>query len=240
MLTYAELKRNRRKFLALTGLTPKEFKVLLPAFERAYPRRCPAQKTIAGTTRQRKAGGGRKSSLDSAEQKLLFALVYLKAYPLQTLLGELFDLSQSRANRWIHQLLPVLQQALKDLGVRPERNPRQFARHERKQGEPLDLIIDGTDRRRQRPKNKAKQDEHYSGHKKTHTDKNLLIANRKTKRIGFLSQTYAGHVQDKKMADTERIAYPRGARMHKDTGFQGYEPRGVQTFQPKKSPSRAS
>ena len=240
MLTYAKLKQNRRRFLALTGLTPKEFQLLLPAFEQAYQHRHPRTKTRQGQSRSRQAGGGRKSNLDRAEQKLLFALVYLKAYPLQTLLGELFELSQSRANRWIHELLPVLQHALKALGVRPERNPRQFARHERKQGEPLDLIIDGTDRRRQRPKNKAKQDEHYSGHKKTHTDKNLIIANRKTKRIGFLSRTYAGTVQDKKMADTERIVYPRGARVGKDTGFQGYEPRGVETYQPKKSPRRAS
>ncbi len=240
MLTYAKLKRNRRKFLALTGLTPKEFKVLLPAFEHAYQRRYPAKKTLAGTARQRQAGGGRQSVLDTYEQKLLLALVYLKAYPLQILLGEVFELSQSSANTWIHRLLPVLQQALKDLGVRPERNPRQFARRERRQGEPLDLIIDGTDRRRQRPTNKAKQDEHYSGHKKTQTDKNLVVANRKTKRIGFLSQTYAGRVQDKKMADTERIAYPRGTRLRKDIGFQAYEPRGVETFQPKKSRVRAS
>ncbi|MGB8646701.1 MAG: transposase family protein [Anaerolineae bacterium] len=212
----------------------------MPAFEQAYQRRYPRTKTRTGKARRRQAGGGRKSSVHSAEQKLLFALVYLKAYPLQTLLGEVFEMSQSRANRWIHQLLPVLQQALKDLGVRPERNPRQFARHERNQGEPLDLIIDGTDRRRQRPKNKAKQADHYSGRKKTHTDKNLIIANRKTKRIGFLSQTYAGKVQDKKMADIERIAYPRGVRLGKDTGFQAYEPRGVETYQPKKSRVRAS
>jgi len=235
VLTYAKIKQNRRKFLALTGLTPKEFKLLLPAFERAYTRRYRATKTRAGTTRQRQVGGGRKSALDRPEQKLLFALVYLKAYPLQVMLGEVFELSQPSANYWIQHLLPVLQQALKDLGVRPERNPRQFARHERKQGEPLDLIIDGTERRRQRPKNKAKRDEHYSGHKKMHSDKNLLITNVKTKRIGFLSQTYAGKVQDKKMADEERIAYPRSARLHKDTGFQGYEPRGGQRSQPKKS-----
>lgn len=240
MLTYTALKRNRRKFLALTGLTPKEFKVLLPAFDRAYQHRYPAKKTLAGMARQRRAGGGRQSVLDPPEQKLLFALVYLKAYPLQTLLGEVFELSQSSANTWIHRLLPVLQQALKDLGVQPERNPRQFARHERKQGEPLDLIIDGTDRRRQRPKNKAKQKDHYSGRKKTHLDKNLVIANRQTRRIGFLSPTYAGKVQDKKMADTERIVYPRGARLGKDTGFQAYEPRGVETYQPKKSHGRAS
>lgn len=240
MLTYVKIKSNRRKFLALTGLTPKEFQLLLPAFERAYARRSPPAKTHAGTVRQRKAGGGRKSVLDAPEQKLLFALVYLKAYPLQVMVGEVFELSQSSANYWIHHLLPVLKQALKDLGVRPERNPRQLARRERKSGEPLDLIIDGTERRRQRPKNKAKQDELYSGRKKMHSDKNLVIANRKTKRIGFLSQTYAGKVQDKKIADAERIGYPRRARLRKDTAFQGYEPRGVETFQPKKSHARVS
>jgi hypothetical protein len=236
MLTYSELKRNRRKFLALTGLTPKEFQLLLPAFDRAYVRRFPATLTLGGTKRQRKRGGGRKTSLDSPDQKLLFALVYLKTYPLQALLGEVFDLSQSRANRWIHQLLPVLQRALKDVGVRPARAPRQFARHERRTGEPLDLIIDGTDRRRQRPKNPEKQALFYSGRKKTHSDKNVVIANRKTKRIGYLSQTYTGKTQDKKIVDQERIAYPRGARLHQDTAFQGYAPRGCEIYQPKKSP----
>jgi hypothetical protein len=240
MLVYAKIKSNRRKFIALTGLTPKEFKLLLPTFERAYARRYPATQTMMGEPRRRKSGGGQRSKLASTEQKLLFALVYLKTYPLQVLLGEMFDMDQSRANRWLHQLLPVLQQALQDLGVQPVRNPRQFARRERKSGEPLDLIIDGTERRRQRPKNKVKRAEHYSGHKKQHSDKNLVIANRKTKRIGFLSQTYAGKVQDKKIADSERIAYPRRTRLRKDTGFQAYEPRGVETFQPKKSRARAS
>ena len=240
MLTYAKLKHNRRKFLALTGLTPKEFQLLLPAFERVYARRYPVTKTMKGKPRRRKPGAGRKSALASSEQKLLFALVYLKTYPLQALLGEVFGMDQSRANRWIHQLLPVLQQALKELGVQPARDPRQFARRERQRGEPLDFIIDGTERRRQRPKNKAKRDELYSGHKHQHADKNLVIANRKTKRIGFLSQTYAGKVQDKKMADDERIAYPRGSRLHKDTGFQAYEPHGVETFQPKKSRVKVS
>jgi hypothetical protein len=231
MLTYDKLKLNRRKFLALTGLTPKEFELLLPAFQRAYARRYPRNQTV----RQRKPGGGRKPSLDSPEQQLLFALVYLKTYPLQALLGEVFDLSQSRANRWIHQLLPVLQRALKDVGVRPARAPRQFARHERRTGKPLDLIIDGTDRRRQRPKNPEKQALFYSGRKKTHSDKNAVIANRNTKRIGYLSQTYTGETQDKKVVDQEQITYPRGARLYQDTGFQGYAPRGCKIYQPKKN-----
>jgi len=240
MLIYTELKRNRRKFLALTGLTPKEFELLLPAFKRAYERLHPSEQTLAGTQRQRKVGGGRKGSLDSPEQKLLFALVYQKAYPLQELLGEVFELSQSRTNRWIHQLLPVLRRALKNLGVRPERDPRQFARRQRRTGEPLDLIIDGTERRRQRPKNPEKQALHYSGRKKTHSDKNVVIANATTKRISYLSQTYAGKAQDKEIADGERIAYPRDATLYKDAGFQGYEPPVRQTCQPKKSHGRVN
>jgi hypothetical protein len=240
MLTYAKVKRNRRKCLALTGLMPKEFNMLLPAFERAYKQRYPADKTLAGKRRKRRAGGGRKGALSSAEQKLLFALVYQKTYPLQTLLGEVFELSQPRVNEWIHRLLPVLHLALDALGVLPERDPRQFAQSEKQKREGPDLIIDGTERRRQRPKNPVKQAFHYSGKKKAHCDKHLVLVNAKTKRIGYLSQTYAGKTHDKKMADQECIIYPPDAILHKDTGFQGYEPAVQQTCQPKKSPARAS
>ncbi len=240
MLTYAQIRSNRRKCLALTGLTPQEFELVLPAFERAYMRQYPATKTQAGHARQRQAGGGRKSTLAMGDQKLLFALVYLKAYPLQVMLGEVFELSQPRANIWIHRLLPVLQQALKALGVTPERNPQRVSRRLRERGEPLDLIIDGTERRRQRPKNKAIRDEFYSKHKHTHTDKNLVLSPVKTQRISFLSQTYRGRVHDKKMADTERIVYPRAARVRQDTGFQGYRPRVAEVLQPKKSRARES
>jgi hypothetical protein len=183
-------------------------------------------------------GGGRKSSLDTPEQKWLFALVYQKTYPVQTLLGELFDLSQTRTNDWIHRLLPVLKEALDDLGVLPERDPLQFARHEKRQQESRDSIIDGTERRRQRPKDAEKQALHYSGKKKTHSDKNVVITHRRTKRIGYWSQTYAGKTHDKKVADTEPVAYPRGSKLHKATGFQGYEPPGCRTYQPKKSHAR--
>ncbi len=81
---------------------------------RPYTRRT---KLRTAVVRKRQAGGGRKGQLRTTEQKLLFSLVYQKTYPLQALLGEVFGLSQSRVNRWIHRLLPILQQALDELGV---------------------------------------------------------------------------------------------------------------------------
>jgi hypothetical protein len=238
MLTYTKLKRNPRKCVALTGLTPKEFNALLPAFTRVYAAQSPAEKTLTGKPRKRQAGGGRKGVLQEAEQKLLFILVYQKTYPLQTLLGEVFELSQSRVNDWVHRLLPILKGALDEVGVLPERDPVQFARSEPQHGERPDLIIDGTERRRQRPKNPERQAAAYSGKKKTHCDKNVVIVQAKSKRVGYLSQTYAGKTHDKKIVDIEPVVYPPGTTLSKDTGFQGYEPVGVQTRQPKKSPGR--
>jgi len=84
MFRYEELKAQPRKFLSLTSLTVAEFEDLLPAFEKAYLKRYPASKTKTGKARKRKAGAGRKGSLESIEQKLLFALVYQKTYPLQS------------------------------------------------------------------------------------------------------------------------------------------------------------
>ena len=238
MLTYDELKESPRKFVSFTSLTPDEFEWLLPAFERAYLRTYPAAQTTVGGARKRKAGGGRKGALGSSEQKLLFALVYQKSYPLQSVMGELFGMGQSQANEWIHRLLPILKQALEDLGYTPERDPKKFKKKEQDRKDAVDCIIDGTERRRQRPKKAEKQALHYSGKKKMHSDKNIVIATAKKKRISYLSQTYPGKTHDKRVADTENISYPKHIRVHKDTGFQGYEPNVQKLFQPKKSRTR--
>ncbi len=238
MLTYGTLKTDARKFVSFTSLTPEEFDDLLPAFERAYLKKYPSSKSMVGKERKRKAGAGRKGSLNRMEQKLLFALVYQKDYPLQSMLGELFGMGQSQANAWIHRLLPILKQALDDLGVMPERDPKKFRNKEKTRKDAANSIMDGTERRRQRPKQAEKQALHYSGKKKIHSDKNVLIATAKKKRISYLSQTYPGKTHDKKVADIENISYPKQITLHKDTGFQGYEPKVRKLYQPKKSRTR--
>jgi hypothetical protein len=240
MQTYEELKKNARKFVSLTSLTPEEFDYLLPAFEQAYQQVFPVAQTKTGQKRERKSGGGRKGTLASIEQKLLFALVYQKSYPVQSIMGELFGMGQSQANEWLHTLLPILKQALDDLGYEPERDPKKFKKSEQGQKDAANAIIDGTERRRQRPKEAKKQTLHYSGKKKIHSDKNIVIATVKKKRVSFLSQTYPGKTHDKKVAETENITYPDQMTLLKDTGFQGYEPKVHKTVQPKKSRARKS
>ena len=238
MLTYAEVRGNQRRCLALTGLTPSVFDLLLPAFDRCCERLYTADRTLAGRPRKRFPGGGRTGALHAPEQKLLFLLVYLKTYPLQVLMAELFGMSQPRVNYWLRRLLPVLRDALEELGALPERDPRAFARTREPGRGPVRRIIDGCERRRQRPKNPEKQAAHYSGRKKTHCDKNVVVTTADNRRIEYLSPTYAGRVADKRIADREGIAYPPGTVLYKDSGFQGYEPLVTRTCQAKKKAAR--
>jgi hypothetical protein len=166
--------------------------------------------------------------------KLFCILVYQKTNPLQTMHGLQFDLSQPQTHYWIHHLLPVLQHALAALGVAPERDASRVATSPLALEGAPDVVIDGTERRRQRPTDAAQQKEQYSGKKKTHTDKNLLLVNEHTTKVVYLGPTVAGKTHEKKAADAAQICYPPNATLGKDTGFQGYEPAGVLTRQPKK------
>ena len=250
MLSYASVRGNRRELLALTGLTAREFRQLLGSFARVYGRRHPAGETEAGARRRRAEGGGRKPALGAAEDKLLFILTYVKTYPLQVVMGRLFGLGQSSVNLWIHRLLPVLREALAELGVVPERDPARFARRrppvgraapaegERAAAPDPRLVIDGTDRRRRRPKKPLEQAVHYSGKKKTHCDRNVVVTGPRRGRVEYLSRTYPCRAHDKAIAEHEKIKYPPGTPLHKDAGFQGYEPDGTETIGPKKKGAR--
>jgi hypothetical protein len=236
MLSYHKLQDRPRDFLAATGLTLEEFQKLLPAFQAAYANLSPSERTREGKLRQRRGGGGVKGVLQRFEDKLLFILVYQKTNPLQTMHALQFDLSQPQANSWIHQLLPVLQHALAALGLAPERDASRLTTSPTMlEGAPA-AALDGTERRRQRPTDAQWHKEHYSGKKKTHTDKNLLLVNELTSKVIYLGPTIAGRTHDKKAADEVQLAYPTNATLDKDTGFQGYEPERVLTAQPKKSP----
>lgn len=236
MLTYETLKNRPATFLAATGLTVAEFDQLLPAFQSAYTELYPTHLTAEGKERMRKVGAGPKSTLETDADRLLFALVYMKTNPLQEMHGLQFGLSQAQANYWIHRYLPVVKAALAKLGLLPERDGKQLATNNLAlEGQP-DLALDGTERRRERPKDKEEQKSTYSGKKKTHTVKNILVVNETTHKVVYLGPTEPGSKHDKKAADEAQISYPANAILDKDTGFQGYEPAQVITRQVKKSP----
>lgn len=122
MLRYTTEKDKAYRILDLTSLSVDEFEQLVEPFEQAFVRHM-QQWTMEGKPRTARAYSPYTNSpLPTAEDRLLFILSYLKVAALQVAHGALFGMSQSNANKWIHVLLVVLQQTLRDLGDAPARH----------------------------------------------------------------------------------------------------------------------
>jgi alpha-ketoglutarate-dependent taurine dioxygenase len=157
VLSYQRLEQHPRALRAFTGLDQAEFEKLLPHFTMAYHAYVYDQH-VTKKSRKRRYGGGRKPRLASMEDKLLFILFYFKVYPLQEVMAFLFDTSQGRVNEWIHQLSTILKMARGKAQVLPERDP-QHLEQTLALCVAVDFIIDGTERRIQRPKDATEKKE---------------------------------------------------------------------------------
>jgi len=119
---FAELQSRPLEFLDVTSLTLDEFQQLVPPFEAAFHARMAVWRMDGKPRTVRRFTVYQNCPLPTPEDRLLFILVYLKTYALQVVQGRLFGMGQSKANQWIHGLLPVLLAALRTLGDAPARS----------------------------------------------------------------------------------------------------------------------
>jgi Helix-turn-helix of DDE superfamily endonuclease len=106
----------------LTSLTLDEFQLLVPHFETAFQAHMAAWRLDGKPRTARQFRVYKNCPLPTPEDRLLFILAYLKTYTLQVVQGRLFGMGQSKANQWIHVLLPALLAALRALGDAPARS----------------------------------------------------------------------------------------------------------------------
>jgi hypothetical protein len=162
-----EIIRDDRQMRALTGVSQEKYNQLLPNFSRVYEQEKykAYEQGLAEGTRTRKPGGGQKGKLPTMDNKLYFILSYYKTYPTFDVLGTRFGLSRSKANEQVHQLSPILQQTLMEMGYLPHRQFESVEEFKLALGELDQLLIDVTERPHQRPKDNDQQKELYSGKK---------------------------------------------------------------------------
>lgn len=199
------------EFKALTSLTNIEFEELLKRFAAVWEEfRNPSGTPLCG----------RPAQLASSGEQLFLIRFYLKNYPHQQVLGFLFGLDQSQANRWIKTLRRILRETLKRGDYLPAREAQQLE-DDLANLPPSDLILDGTERPRQRPQDPEAQKLFYSGKKKAPTVKNLVIVAADSQRVNSLSPTVAGQKHDKKLAAESQLSLPPTATVIKDQGLDG-------------------
>ena len=233
MLNIHRALENDRLLRALTGLNRKAFDKLCQLFGVVY------QETVESDPkpRQRARGGGRKARLQSIEAKLFFILFYFKCYPTFDVLGFLFELERGRANRWVHRLQRILERTLDKKMVLPARKLESIEQFLEKFPEVREVILDGTERPVQRPKDAEKQKEHYSGKKKRHTRKHITGSTRK-KQVIVLTKAQPGKIHDKRQLDESKLVenIPDEVRIEGDLGFQGLQKEFVNIHLPHKKP----
>src|SRR5207245_4664226 len=119
---FTELQSRPMEFLDFTSVTLDEFQQLVPPFETAFQCHMAAWRMDGKPRTARRFPVYKTCPLPTPEDRLVFILTYVKTYALQVVQGRLFGMVQSKANQWIHVLLPVLLTALRTLGDAPARS----------------------------------------------------------------------------------------------------------------------
>ena len=119
---FAAMQFRPLEFLDFTSLTLDEFQQLVPPFEAAFQAHMAARRLDGKPRTARQFSVYKNCPLPTPEDRLFFILTSLKTYSLRVVQGRLFGLGQSKANQWIHVLLPALLTALRTLGDAPTRS----------------------------------------------------------------------------------------------------------------------
>ena len=220
MFKLKNAKKSDRLMKALTGMTVVEFESLVITFSAVFDKYRATRKQ----KRQRAVGGGRKHTLRSAAERLFFILFYVKCYPTMDLAGFIFGVDRSRIQRWVKELLPLLEETLGREMVLPARKINNMADFVAQFPAVKELFIDATERPVRRPgKNKA-QTEHYSGRKQRHTTKSIVVGDEQGQ-VLILPPTKPGRRSDYFRFKQSGIGdvLPPGTAAWVDLGFQGIE-----------------
>lgn len=230
MFSAQRLRRKPKQFHNFSGLKVEQFDRLVEAVTQEQQRRRENDDMSRASERQRAVGGGRKTKLE-LEDQVLVILIYYRLYVTQLLLGYLFDLDDSNISRLLRKMQPLLAAVL-PVPVQEEllfntasQTNKRIGRLEdllKKHPEIRDVLIDATEQAVQKPKDKQKRKDNYSGKKKCHSLKTQAT----TSKAGLflhLSRAAPGKVADINLLRASGVlhALPVDIDVGIDKGYDG-------------------
>jgi hypothetical protein len=192
---YRHLHRHPAVFRAMTGLGVAESDALVADVLPRY--RAAEHARLSRPARRRAIGGGRKYALPLRDH-LLLAVVWLRRYPTNVVLGYLFGASEYIALRAVQRVVPLLEAA----GLGTMRLPDPGRGHRRDldallaETPALAVLIDTFEQRVQRPKDRGEADGYYSGKRKQHTLQSQVAVDERDGRIVDVAPSARGPTAD--------------------------------------------
>ena len=180
-------------------------------------------KRLSKRKRKRNIGAGNHFK-HSVRDRFLMLLVYYKLYITHTLSGFLFDLDQSNVHRDIRYIEPIVKSCI-PLPQKLYNITRRLRTVEEVElyFPGLKAFVDSTEQEIQRPKNKKKQKEYYSGKKKKHTVKIQYMVNKEGKILHKSNQHTKGRKHDYSVYKDEHPTTPPQVKNYYDLGYYGIE-----------------
>jgi len=154
---------------------------------------------------------------------LFFVLFQLKNDLVNDTLGLIFKMNGSNANRNFEKYLAILKATLKRNKTYPKRYFKSLKEFEECFKNEKEIIIDGEEQGVERPEDADCQKDRFSGKKKRHTEKSMVITNNERK-IYYISELYVGSAHDYSILKTELppdINWFRNLKVRVDLGFLG-------------------
>ena len=232
MLSAARLRKRPKHFHNFSGLSVEQFDTLVAAVAEAQSEQQANDELRQAKQRQRAPGGGRLPKL-GLENQVLVVLIYYRLYITQLLLGYLFDLDDSNVSRLIGRLQPLLADVLPvpvqetvlfSKVSKPNKRIGSLEELLKKHPELADVLVDATEQQIQRPKDKHKRKDNYSGKKKCHSLKTQATTS-KGGLFLHLSRSVPGKVSDLHLLRASRVlhALPVDIDVGVDRGYDSID-----------------
>jgi hypothetical protein len=201
-LQFTDVQDRPTEFLDLTSLTRDEFQILVPPFEAAFQAHMAVWRLDGKPRTARRFSVYQNCPLPTPEDRLLFILAYVKTYSLQVVQGRLFGMGLEQSQSVDSRPAPCAtggpahpRRCPRPFPHGPGPAPRRLGGGRRHRGRPAGggarpsgrgacrrtrrppFAHDGTERRIVRPQDPVEQKASYSGKKRDHTVKNVLLVN---------------------------------------------------------------
>jgi hypothetical protein len=221
LLNYSRLSRKPLLFKSFTGLELAEFDSIYKEIESRYSQY--ELKRLSKRKRTRKVGAGNHFKL-TVRDRFLMLLMYYRLYITHTLSGFLFDLDQSNVYRDIRHIEPLVKRCI-PLPERLYNITRRLRTVEevKKYFPEFKAFIDVTEQEIQRPKDKNKKRNYYSGKKKKHTVKTQYMVNKEGKILHKSRHHKKGRQHDYTVYKDEQPQTPSQVENVLDLGYLGCE-----------------
>ena len=168
------------------------------------------------------AGGGRPEKLVIQEQVCL-CLFYLRQMPTFQVLGMLFGVSKTEANDTFHYWIPILRDILPASLLEQVSNNESDLLFVQEVLTNFRLLVDSLEQPIYRDSDQKEQQKYFSGKKRQHTLKSLMIGMPEGKDIVEVEVGVPGPTADIKLFRTSQGQFDKSQPFSGDKGFQGGE-----------------